>query len=94
MNVIEQTSGVFLRLLLETKEEQQRYLKFYQDACYSGLQVQQTVSDQQPNGSYLLGIWLNDQLVEPLLKSLEMGSDLKDLLALRVDQTSVQQPRS
>lgn len=80
MNVVEEFTGLFLRLSLETKEEHQRYREAYQDACYSGLQVQQTVNDPQHDGSHLVGIWLDERLVEPFRAAIETGHRLKDLL--------------
>lgn len=93
MNVVEEINGVFLRLSLETKEEQQRYREAYQDACHSGMQVQQTVNDPQPDGSHLVGIWLDDRLVEPLRASVETGDNLKDLLGRAAARASGGQPR-
>lgn len=93
MNVVEEFAGVFLRLSLETKEEQQRYREAYQDACYSGMQAQQTVNDPQPDGSHHVGIWLDDRLVEPFQASVETGDSLKDLLARAVARTSGGQTR-
>lgn len=80
MNVVEEFTGLFLRLSLETKEEQQRYREAYQDACYSGMQVQQTVNDLQTDGSHIVGIWLDERLVEPFRTAIETGHRLKDLL--------------
>jgi hypothetical protein len=94
MNIVEEFSGVFLRLSLETKEEQQRYREAYQDACYSGMQVQQTFSDPQPDGSHLVGVWLDERLVEPLRASIEAGHSLKALLAREtVTRAAGGQPR-
>ncbi|MCV9963879.1 hypothetical protein OIU34_18545 [Pararhizobium sp. BT-229] len=94
MNVVEEFSGVFLRLSLETREEQQRYREAYQDACYSGMQVQQTAADPQPDGSQLVGIWLDERLVEPLRASIETGHSLKSLLAREtVTRAADGQPR-
>lgn len=94
MNVVEEFSGVFLRLSLETREEQQRYREAYQDACYSGMQVQQTVSDPQPDGSQQVGVWLDERLVEPLRASIGTGQSLKSLLARETVKRTVDgQPR-
>lgn len=81
MKVMEESPGVFLRLVLENKQEYSRYVEAYQHACYSGLKVQQTVSDLQSDGSYLVGIWVDERLVGLLRASIETGDSLEDLIA-------------
>jgi hypothetical protein len=93
MNVIDEVKGVFLRLSLHTEEEQQRYWNAYQDACYSGMHVQRTSFEPQRDGTYLVGVWLDCKLVEPLKASIETGDRLKDLLARGTSEKEVVKPR-
>jgi hypothetical protein len=66
MKVVEEYPGMFLRIVLESDQDQTRYYAAYQDACYSGMSIQQTSSEPQPDGSRIVGIWLDERLVEPL----------------------------
>ncbi|MCS4089958.1 hypothetical protein [Rhizobium sp. BK176] len=93
MNVVDEIPGVFLRLSLQTDEEQQRYCDAYQDACYSGMQVQQTSREPQRDGTYLVGLWLDHRLVEPLQASIETGYRLKDLLSRKTPAEDVAKSR-
>lgn len=88
-----QIPGVFLRLSLQTAEEQQRYRDAYQEACYSGMQVQQTFSEPQADGSQLVGLWLDCRLVEPLQASIEAGCRLKDALSREDSAKVARKPR-
>jgi hypothetical protein len=73
MKTIQEIRGVFLRLTLETAQEQLNYRVAYQDACYSGYQIQQTTKDWLNDGSEIVSLWIDERLVEPLKESIKTG---------------------